>query len=1007
MTARKGKANTRRTPRKGTTQKASTASAQQQDIIREVAGIIVICVGLLSIYFVSTSDATGVAGGIRALMLGLSGKLCVLLPVIICWIGCILAFSGKQRKISPSRISLIAMLFVVLFGVVELFYVDDILTMQTGRASYASFLLQAFRAQKGSGLLGAITAWPLYVGMGLRIPGSMIVYIALTFVDLILLRKISLSSIRDRAVTHLADVQQHMEERREERMERREARMERREAERVLREQQLVVPTITPSDSEPSPKRAEPDDAFTERQTDFDADDAAPANKAKKSNSPMIDPYTVQPAERIKDEEPVASRSLKNRKHSADVPAFEQKNLAEDDLPPLESEEDLFDGRIEVPFAGAFSGTRGRTNPSSKAKTSVSFDTSNTPADSPIPEEEEEDFILPSPYDTDLPFEPEEEENIPGSRLVEKEHIYKKEPAQPLPSYAPTKEMHAPIPTDMLVDETVSAEEDTKQEKKRDLLFGDSERRANSDHPDAQKSAAAPSESPFGSGLASGSDNIPFSQNQIFGVQKAPAPTAPETHEYNYPPVDLLVQAKPSHIHNQEGADLEKGKKLVEVLLSFGISTKLTGISHGPTVTRFELAPAPGIKVSRITSLVDDIALGLAAKSVRIEAPIPGKPAVGVEVPNDEVETVPLRDVLESAEAQKHPSRIAAAIGRDNAGRNVICDLAKMPHLLIAGATGAGKSVCINCIICSILYRATPEEVRLIMIDPKMVELSVYNGIPHLLVPVVTDPKKAAGALEWTVNEMTQRYKKFAAAGAKDIKGYNQRRPEGEPAMPQIVVIIDELADLMMVSPGDVEDAICRIAQLARAAGIHLVIATQRPSVNVITGVIKANIPSRIAFTVASQVDSRTILDVSGAEKLLGRGDMLYAPSGTNKPLRVQGAWISENEVQAVVQYILDRHEADYSDDLAEHLEKANASDAEKEEMDEQQDDLLPQAIEFVIDAGQASISMLQRKMRIGYARAGRLIDEMTKRGLISEADGAKPREVLITHEQYRAQFKD
>ena len=481
-----------------------------------------------------------------------------------------------------------------------------------------------------------------------------------------------------------------------------------------------------------------------------------------------------------------------------------------------------------------------------------------------------------------------------------------------------------------------------------------------------------------------------------------------EFEEYNYPPVDLLAPAKPSQAAMHKQSDIEKSRKLAETLQSFGIAAKLVGIAHGPAVTRFELLPAPGVKVSKITALADDIALSLAALNIRIEAPIPGKSAVGVEVPNDEVEIVPLREVLESNEARKHPSRLAVALGKDNSGRYIVADLAKMPHLLIAGATGSGKSVCINDFICSILYRATPEEVRLIMIDPKMVELSVYNGIPHLLTPVVTDPKKAAGALNWAVAEMTQRYKMFADKGVRDMKGYNLSLTEEEKPMPQIVVIIDELADLMMVCPGEVEDSICRLAQLARAAGIHLVIATQRPSVNVITGIIKANIPSRIAFTVASQVDSRTILDVGGAEKLLGRGDMLFAPAGTTKPTRVQGAWVSDKEVASVVEYIKERHDAEYDPDIIEHM---NRTDEEEEpetaEESGEVDELLQQAIEMSVESGQASISMLQRRLRVGYARAGRLIDDMAARGIVSQSEGAKPRTVLITRDQYRQMFGD
>ena len=476
--------------------------------------------------------------------------------------------------------------------------------------------------------------------------------------------------------------------------------------------------------------------------------------------------------------------------------------------------------------------------------------------------------------------------------------------------------------------------------------------------------------------------------------------------EYNYPPIDLLQSGESEDVSKHARKDREKAQLLEDTLSSFGITARLTGIAHGPAVTRFELQPAPGIKVSRITSLSDDIALNLAAMSVRIEAPIPGKAAVGVEIPNDKVEMVRLRDVLESSEARKHPSRIAVGLGKDNSGRYIVADIAKMPHVLIAGQTGSGKSVCINAIIASILFRASPEEVRLILIDPKVVELSIYNDIPHLVCPVVTDPKKAASALDWAVAEMTRRYKLFAERGVRDIKGYNKSLKEGEKILPQMVIIIDELADLMMVSPGEVEDSICRMAQLARACGMHLVIATQRPSVNVITGIIKANIPTRIAFSVASQVDSRTMIDHGGAEKLLGNGDMLFVPNG-GKSMRVQGAWVSDEEVHAIVEYIKQSGEAVYDPDMLEHLENATKTDAEKEEYEEAYDPKLPEAVEIVLDLGQASISMLQRRMRIGYARAGRLIDEMARRGIVSEADGAKPRAVLITREDARLMFEE
>jgi len=469
---------------------------------------------------------------------------------------------------------------------------------------------------------------------------------------------------------------------------------------------------------------------------------------------------------------------------------------------------------------------------------------------------------------------------------------------------------------------------------------------------------------------------------------------------YKFPSFDLLNEP------NQENADmneirnaaLEGARKLEETLSSFGVNAKVINISRGPTITRYELQPSPGVKVSRIVNLSDDISLNLASMGVRIEAPIPGKAAIGIEVPNKEIATVTIREVLESPEFSKHPSKLAFALGKDISGECIVADIAKMPHLLIAGQTGAGKSVCINNLIISILYKAAPDEVKLLLIDPKVVELGVYNGIPHLLIPVVTDPKKAAGALNWAVQEMVDRYKLFAEEGVKDIKGYNNLMMQNsQQLLPQIVIIIDELADLMMVALNDVEDAICRLAQMARAAGMHLVIATQRPSVDVITGVIKANIPSRIAFAVASQVDSRTILDMAGAEKLLGKGDMLFHPSGKSKPVRIQGALVLEDEIDNVIKFVKEQGETQYDNNIIEEIESQNGPAGEG---DDDADELLPEVIEMVVDAGQASVSMVQRRFRVGYARAARIIDQMQQRGIVGGFEGSKPRQVLITKQQ-------
>lgn len=466
---------------------------------------------------------------------------------------------------------------------------------------------------------------------------------------------------------------------------------------------------------------------------------------------------------------------------------------------------------------------------------------------------------------------------------------------------------------------------------------------------------------------------------------------------YELPPLHLLAQ--PAGGKGSESLDYKAvARKLEATLESFGVRAKVLEVVRGPSVTRYEIQPDVGVKVSRIVSLTDDIALALAAKDIRMEAPIPGKSAIGIEVPNNEVSVVTMREVMESGAFQDASSKLSITFGRDIAGQPIVGNLARMPHMLVAGATGSGKSVCINGIIASVLYKAKPDEVKFLMIDPKMVELNVYNGIPHLLAPVVTDPRRASLALKKVVVEMEKRYELFSKSGTRNIEGYNNMLIEtqsGAP-LPYIVVIVDELADLMMVAAGDVEDSICRLAQMARAAGIHLIIATQRPSVDVITGVIKANIPSRIAFGVSSQVDSRTILDSVGAEKLLGRGDMLYLPMGASKPLRVQGAFLSDQEVEAVVNFVRNQGQAEYVEDMVPQLEE------QQEAQDGHEDELYEQAVQIILEAKQASVSLLQRRMRVGYTRAARLIDTMEARGVVGPYEGSKPREVLVTMEQYQ-----
>ena len=481
----------------------------------------------------------------------------------------------------------------------------------------------------------------------------------------------------------------------------------------------------------------------------------------------------------------------------------------------------------------------------------------------------------------------------------------------------------------------------------------------------------------------------------------------PEKKPYQYPPLKILKRGD-GRSQGDSDAHLRKtAQKLQDTLHNFGVNVTVTNVSCGPTVTRYELQPEMGVKVSKIVGLSDDIKLNLATPDIRIEAPIPGKAAVGIEVPNKENSPVMLRDILQSDEFKNAKSKLSFAAGKDIAGKPVVADIAKMPHLLIAGATGSGKSVCINTLIISILYKATPDEVRLIMIDPKVVELSVYNGIPHLFIPVVTDPKKAAGALNWAVSEMTSRYNAFAEYGVRNLGEYNKkvanmRVPEGEKApekMPQIVIIVDELADLMMVAPGEVEDAICRLAQLARAAGIHLIIATQRPSVNVITGLIKANMPSRIAFSVSSGVDSRTILDMNGAEKLLGKGDMLFYPQGYQKPARLQGAFVSDEEVSAVVEYVSNKNQGAVYDTSIE--KQVNTASAAGGAGGGDRDVYFTDAGKFIIEKEKASIGMLQRMFKIGFNRAARIMDQLCDAGVVGPEEGTKPRKVLMSAEEF------
>ena len=644
-----------------------------------------------------------------------------------------------------------------------------------------------------------------------------------------------------------------------------------------------------------------------------------------------------------------------------------------------------------VPSDSLFSGTRGGFE---AFRDGMEIELpENTPFDAPAPEESpviKAEIDSPNPYvdyDADQ-FRSEPVDTIPGpSGSIQTYGI--DEQRIPEPGYGLGEEYEVPQSTVIVRPETVTDTGDGNE-------TAEAPRNAASILPvhDSHDASLTMKKSEKATKASSGGEDLVV----------PPQVKKKRTFRYRKPPIDLL-KVKPASPGAQahESELREKARKLEETLRSFNVEARVIDVTQGPAVTRYEIQPSVGVKVSKIVNLSNDIALNLRAKNIRIEAPIPGKAAVGIEVQNDKVNMVSLREVIESREFKQSPSKITFAVGRDIAGKAIVADLKSMPHLLIAGSTGSGKSVCINSIITSLLYKADPDEVKLVLIDPKVVELGVYNGIPHLLIPVVTEANKAAAALNWAVAEMSDRYKRFAEANVRDLAGFNdKKRAAGAPKdelMPQIVIIIDELADLMMAAPAQVEESICRLAQLARAAGMHLIVATQRPSVDVVTGLIKANIPSRIAFAVSSNADSRTILDMVGAEKLAGKGDMLFHPLGSGKPIRVQGCFVHDDEVKAVTDFVKNQVEdVEYSDEILETVERGNVQQSQPQDEGEE---LLEDAIELVMDAGQASTSMIQRRFRIGYNRAARIMEAMESMGIIGPQDGAKPRQVLMTREEY------
>ena len=885
--------------------------------------------------------------GVKHVLCGLGGVLAFLIPVFLAWIATLILFSLRGKRVSWIRSALFALIFPCLHTMLHIFFVPKILERYMTFPTHSNHITQSFKYEAGGGAIGALLAWPLQ-----RKLGTALAFIAMLFVLALLL----LGSGKIKAIA---------------------AKFRRHKSEDDLFDRydfpnpdDRRVEIIEPEKKPRGKKKAEP----IEEQ---------PARRGKK-----IETFEEAPTRRGRNAEPADPEPRRNfdseraSRRGENLDEGVKRRRSEDYDAPKRSPRSgqLYNENIESPRARRKAVDRDEPSSGRARRRSAEEEPAYRETSRRVSEE-------PDYRDTSRRVSEEPAYRTPSRRAGDNT-IYA-EPPRRLESQTARRGSDAPSRR-AVEEEPASRKDDFDPD---DLFEVSGDLTIEPEHADVLEGDAPP--------------ELSKQAKKPLGKLKRPPVKAPSDDEesYNYPPIDLLTEGEKVQ-ESYHDDDMEKAQLLETTLKQFGISTKLTGIAHGPAVTRFEVLPAAGIKVNKITQLADDIAMRLAAMSVRIEAPIPGKSAVGVEIPNSKIETVRLRDVLESAEARNSASKLAVGLGKDNSGRYIVADIAKMPHVLIAGQTGSGKSVCINSIITSILFRATPDEVKLILIDPKVVELSVYNGIPHLVCPVVTDCKKAASALQWAVMEMERRYKVFAEHGVRDIKGYNKELPEGEKPMPKMVIIIDELADLMMVAQGDVEDSICRLAQLARAAGMHLVIATQRPSVNVITGTIKANIPTRIAFSVASQIDSRTMIDHGGAEKLLGNGDMLFVPSGINKPMRVQGAWVSDEEVHAITTYIKSNSETDYDQDMIERMEKATMSDAEKEDYNSEYDDRLPEAVEIVVEAGQASVSMLQRRMRVGYARAGRLIDEMEQRGIVSEADGSKPRSVLITREQMNELFE-
>ncbi|MBQ4075744.1 MAG: DUF87 domain-containing protein [Clostridia bacterium] len=956
-------------------------------------GTVLLTLGLAFILALSTGSGSYVLQALAKAAQGLSGIFCPLLPLLICWGGLKMLVSARH-KVAFRDILLVTCIYLLILSAFTLIarvpegsgtipYLDYISKQNyryfnANQDRYSDFLRQAFsqRTSGAGGLLGMLIAYPLWK-VATRIGGFLLAVLLIILLILLLFR-INPGEVFRKA----SDFNER-----------------RRIASAQKRQQQEM---------EANAAQPQPDPACPPQGNNIPMEEMQPGQTIQRQESTYMPPAYYQPA-------PIYQAAP--RVNHPDNGFYAMQPDLRDERYPLHPHQD--DGAHSVAWEPRQLDEQIRTDdpipdiypepqseiPAYPAETGINSpweeDTYIPPLPEDIPSPEDEDTVIPKDDPDPLPWE---EPAIPVSRPIAKES--KKTAAR--------KET-APVPPAPVPEKPTASSWATQVRQKQAEI---------QDFPEHTTAKGDPKPVYTDPVMPITGERIaiqPRKEIKDDPNTRLDGTARPKIHQtsmnlpivYQAPPMRLLNESKVVSHSDAAKEDERKAQIIEQTLTNFKVDCQVKHITHGPSITRFAIQIAPGILVSKVTSVSDNLALELKAPNVRMETPIQGTSYIGIEVPNTLVSTVSLREVLDSPEMKNSTSPLTVALGKDIAGTPVLCDLSKMPHLLIAGATGSGKSVCINSIVCSLLYRTSPDQVRLIMIDPKQVELNVYNSIPHLLLPVISDPRKASGALAWVVQEMTERYGKFSAQNVRNLAGYNKVNQGTDKVLPNIVVIIDEMADLMEVCRKDVEESIRRLAALARAAGIYMVLATQRPSVDVITGVVKNNIPSRIAFAVSSGTDSRTIIDVNGAENLMGKGDMLYKPTGS-LPRRVQGCLVTDDEVTAITDYIASRYETNYDPNIAEHLEAAGKeNDADELTAEENEhsgsdlDDLLIQAIEMAVEDGQASTSMLQRRLRVGYARAGRLIDEMEKRGIISHSEGSKPRKTLITREQYYEMFND